>query len=156
MKDKGYDATGTLRANCLNQCLWEGVDSMKKMKRGTMDHPLNADENIILLCWNDNSVVTLGFTKHGISPLKNVQRFSQSEKRHIQVPCPDAVIRYKKHMGGTDRMDQNIVNYRVHIRIKKWWWPLFVFCLNTSTHNVWCSTESQLQPSGEASTTLVF
>ncbi|GFN79767.1 PiggyBac transposable element-derived protein 3-like [Plakobranchus ocellatus] len=120
MKDKGYDATGILRPNHLNQCLWEGMDSMKKMKRGSMDHLLNPDENIILLRWNDNSVVTHDSTKHGITPLKNVQRFSQSEKRHIHVPCPDAVIRYNKHMGGTDRMDQNIANYRVNIRIKKW------------------------------------
>ncbi|GFR80160.1 PiggyBac transposable element-derived protein 3 [Elysia marginata] len=41
-------------------------------------------------------------------------------------------------MGGTDRMDQNIANCRVNIRVKKWWWPLFVFCLNTSSHNAWC------------------
>ncbi|GFS19486.1 PiggyBac transposable element-derived protein 3 [Elysia marginata] len=41
-------------------------------------------------------------------------------------------------MGGTDKMDQNIANCRVNIRTKKWWWPLFVFCLNTSTHNAWC------------------
>ncbi|GFS22012.1 PiggyBac transposable element-derived protein 3-like [Elysia marginata] len=41
-------------------------------------------------------------------------------------------------MGGTDRMDQNIANYRVNIRIKKWWWPLLVFCLNTFTNNACC------------------
>ncbi|GFN87505.1 PiggyBac transposable element-derived protein 1 [Plakobranchus ocellatus] len=62
VKDKGYDATGTLRANRLNQCPLEGVDSMKKMKRGSTDHLLNPDENIILLRWNDNSGVTLGST----------------------------------------------------------------------------------------------
>ncbi|GFR65014.1 PiggyBac transposable element-derived protein 1 [Elysia marginata] len=33
IKDKGFDATGTLRANRLNQCPLEGVDSMKKIKR---------------------------------------------------------------------------------------------------------------------------
>ncbi|GFR75203.1 PiggyBac transposable element-derived protein 1 [Elysia marginata] len=77
IKDKGYDATGTLPANCLNQCPLEGVDNMKKMKRGSIDHRLNHDKNIISLHWNDNSVVTLCSTKHGISPLKNVQRFSQ-------------------------------------------------------------------------------
>lgn len=138
IKDKGYDATGTIRVNRLNQCPLEGVDAMKKMKRGSMDHLLDPDGKIIFLRWNDNSVVTLGSTKHGITPIKNVQRFSQSEKKHIQVPCPDAVVQYNKNMGGTDRMDQNIANYRANIRMKKWWWPLFVFCLNTSTHNAWC------------------
>ncbi|GFN78996.1 PiggyBac transposable element-derived protein 3 [Plakobranchus ocellatus] len=114
IKNKGYDATGTLRANRLNQCPLERVDNKKKIKRGSMDHILNPHENMILLSWNDNSVVTLGSTKHGITPLKNVQRFSQSERRHIQVPCPVAVIQYNKHMGGTDRTDQNIANYRQH------------------------------------------
>ena len=32
IKDKGYDATVTLRANRLNQCPLEGVDAMKKIK----------------------------------------------------------------------------------------------------------------------------
>ncbi|GFS05857.1 PiggyBac transposable element-derived protein 1 [Elysia marginata] len=51
IKDKDYDATETLRANRLNQCPLEGVDSTKKIKRGSMDHRLNLDEteNIILL-----------------------------------------------------------------------------------------------------------
>ncbi|GFO49772.1 PiggyBac transposable element-derived protein 1 [Plakobranchus ocellatus] len=72
IKDKCYDATGTLHANRLNQCPLEGVDSMKTMKRGSMDYILSPGENIILLRWNDNSVVALCSTKHGISPLKNV------------------------------------------------------------------------------------
>jgi DNA excision repair protein ERCC-6 len=40
-------------------------------------------------------------------------------------------------MGGVDRMDENIENYRVSIRSKKWWWPLFCFCLDTCVHNAW-------------------
>ena len=27
-------------------------------------------------------------------------------------------------MGGVDRMDQNIDNYRMGVRLKKWWWPV--------------------------------
>jgi len=44
---------------------------------------------------------------------------------------------YNKYMGGVDRMDQNVGNYRVGIHSKKWWWPVFVFCLDTSLHNAW-------------------
>ncbi|GFS02315.1 PiggyBac transposable element-derived protein 1 [Elysia marginata] len=87
--DKGCDATGTLHANRLNQCLLEGVDSMKEMKRGSMDHRLNSAENIILLHWNDNSVVTLGSTKHGISPLKKcAEIFSVRQEAHPS-PLPE-------------------------------------------------------------------
>ena len=34
-------------------------------------------------------------------------------------------------------MDQNTGYYRIGMRMKKWWWPLFVFCLSTATHNAW-------------------
>ncbi|GFS22015.1 PiggyBac transposable element-derived protein 1 [Elysia marginata] len=46
LKDKGCDATGTLRTNRLNQCSLQRVDSMKKMKRGSMDHRLNPDSYV--------------------------------------------------------------------------------------------------------------
>jgi len=30
---------------------------------------------------------------------------------------------YNQGMGGVDRMDQNISQYRIQIRSKKLWWP---------------------------------
>ncbi|GFO17089.1 PiggyBac transposable element-derived protein 1 [Plakobranchus ocellatus] len=41
IKDKGYDATGTLRANRLNQCPLEGVDSMKKKSAAAKQRSLD-------------------------------------------------------------------------------------------------------------------
>jgi len=38
-------------------------------------------------------------------------------------------------MGGTDRMDENIAMYRIGIRGKKWWWPLFTWLLDAAIHN---------------------
>ncbi|GFU29525.1 DDE_Tnp_1_7 domain-containing protein [Nephila pilipes] len=40
-------------------------------------------------------------------------------------------------MGGTDRMDQNISQYRCSIRSKKWWWPLFLFSFEASIQTAW-------------------
>ena len=40
-------------------------------------------------------------------------------------------------MGGVDCTDQNIDNYTVGIRSKKWWWPVLLLCLDTSCHNAW-------------------
>lgn len=34
-------------------------------------------------------------------------------------------------------MDENIVNYRVVTRSKKWWRGVFAFCMNASVHNDW-------------------
>jgi len=38
-------------------------------------------------------------------------------------------------MGGTDRMDQNVGSYRITIRSKKWWWPLFIHMVDVSVQN---------------------
>ena len=38
-------------------------------------------------------------------------------------------------MGGVDRMDQNIGAYVISIRNKKWWWPLFRFCVDLAVNN---------------------
>uniref|UniRef100_A0A0K2UVR7 PiggyBac transposable elementderived protein 3like [Haplochromis burtoni] n=1 Tax=Lepeophtheirus salmonis TaxID=72036 RepID=A0A0K2UVR7_LEPSM len=39
-------------------------------------------------------------------------------------------------MGGTDRMYKNIYAYRIGIRSRKWWWPLFACLINTIILNV--------------------
>ena len=40
-------------------------------------------------------------------------------------------------MGGVDRMDQNLDKYRMNIRSRKWWWPLFAFTLEVAIQNAW-------------------
>ncbi|KAH3733975.1 hypothetical protein DPMN_040414 [Dreissena polymorpha] len=40
-------------------------------------------------------------------------------------------------MGGVDRMDQNVGIYQVEIRSKKWWWPVFAYCLDLAFQQTW-------------------
>jgi len=40
-------------------------------------------------------------------------------------------------MGGADQMDQNMATYRIGVRGKKWWWPLFTWLLEISMINSW-------------------
>ena len=41
-----------------------------------------------------------------------------------QVDQPFMMSLSNRFMGGVDRMDQNIDNYRMEVRSKKWWWPV--------------------------------
>jgi len=41
------------------------------------------------------------------------------------ITIPQVVSVYNKQMGGKEEMTQNINAYRISIRSKKWWWPLF-------------------------------
>lgn len=40
-------------------------------------------------------------------------------------------------MGGVDLHDNAVSNYRVSIRSKKWWWPLWLSVLESSVVNAW-------------------
>ena len=42
-----------------------------------------------------------------------------------------------KVMGGVDCRDQNISSYTLGNRSKKWWWPVFWFCLDLSVNNAY-------------------
>lgn len=44
---------------------------------------------------------------------------------------------YNKGMGGVDFHDNAVQNYRVNIRAKKWYWPLWLSVLNSSIVNAW-------------------
>jgi len=76
-------------------------------------------------------------TIHGMMPSSSVQRYSQAEKKIVTVSRPCLFTAYNQTMGGTDRMDENVSIYRIGIRGKKWWWPIFTWILNAAIHNAW-------------------
>ena len=44
---------------------------------------------------------------------------------------------YNKFMGGVDLADNVIANYRIHIKGKKWYWPLFINIISMCVVNSW-------------------
>ena len=69
----------------------------------------------------DNNVVTVCSTVSGTEPMKKVEKWSRIEKKKIDVDRPHYVGPYYKTMGGADRQDQYVNNYRLGIREKKLW-----------------------------------
>ena len=53
------------------------------------------------------------------------------------VPQPHTVNLNNQGMGGVDLHDNAIANYRIRIRDKEWWWPLFANGLDSSMVNAW-------------------
>ena len=70
-------------------------------------------------------------------PVTKATRWIAKEKQKKQIDQPFKVSQYNRNMGGIDRMDQNIDNYRLDVRSKKWWWPIFAFAIEASLHNKW-------------------
>jgi DNA excision repair protein ERCC-6 len=72
-----------------------------------------------------------------VNPLAKATRWSAQEKKKVLVDQPDMINQYNRNMGGVDRLDQNVGTYRISIRSKKWWWPLFAFLPDAAINNAW-------------------
>ena len=106
---------------------------MKTKERGNFDFKLDAD-NLIILRWNDNSIVTMVSNVRGIYPVQKANRWSREEKKMLDVPQPAVIKVYNRYIGRggggvglggggggwrTDRMDQNVAAYRVQLSIEE-------------------------------------
>ena len=112
LKEKGYNGTGTIRANRIGKsCPLASNKSVEKKDRGYMDvatAEVDNHCNIIVTKWRDNAVVTVASTLHEKEPEGSARRWSKAEKQHVIIPVPTAIQHYNSCMSGTDRMDQNI------------------------------------------------
>ena len=72
-------------------------------------------------------------------PLTNSKVFSKLllGSKKIAVSMPNVVSMYNHHMGGVDRLDENISLYSTAIPGKKWYFLLFCYFLNVCVKNAW-------------------
>ena len=73
VSEKGFKATGTFRTDRTNGCPLKCVKEFKKMDRGEYQYFTSGDQ-IELIRWNDNNVVTIGSNAVNVEPVGNVKR----------------------------------------------------------------------------------
>ena len=129
LKEKGIRATGTIRENRMAKAPIMESSAMKKKQRGVFEYFL-ADDDVLIVKWNDNKPVTLATNYDSVNPLSTCKRFSQSEKKYVSIDQPNIVRNYNALMGGVDLVDRALSNYRPMIRGKKWYFPFFSHCIN--------------------------
>ena len=66
-----------------------------------------------------------------------VKGYNQREKKNISCVQPFWFYQYNQGMGGVDLLDRFISQFRPTIQAKKWYWQLFVNCIETLTAAVW-------------------
>lgn len=134
----GFGGTGTMRSNRLTKsCPLMGNKEFDKKARGFHESIISKEDGVSVVRWKDNSVVTVGSNCVGVDPITNVRRFSQSEKKYIQIPRPLVIGEYNRSMGGVDRLDQNVAEYRINLRNRKWYWAILTWLLDVSIQNAW-------------------
>ena len=106
------------------------------MNRGHYDVTHSRDD-ICVVTWKDNGIVTMASNSYGVEPIQQAKRWDLKEKKEMLLDMPNVIDKYNQCMGGTDRQDQNVNKYRINIRSKKWWWPLFSWGIDVTIQNAW-------------------
>ena len=132
---KGFQATGTLRNDRIEKCPLTPINDMKKSERGAVDYRSSPD-NIEIVRWTDNSVVTVGSNSYGVEPLVHAKRWVKGKGR-INVQQTSVIGHYNRGMGGVDLVDRALPDFRPVIHGKKWYWPLLVNALNIGFLYCW-------------------
>lgn len=133
----GFRATGTIRDNRTKKSPVTSVKDMKKQPRASYDYRFDTKNEITIVRWKDNNIVTMGSNFDDIEPLGKVKRWCNERKQKVDFNIPKLFINYNKGMGGVDQMDQSISLYRVAIKGKKWWWVLFTYLIDMAMSNAW-------------------
>lgn len=112
-----------------------------------MDYKFDKTNNILVCRWQDNKEVTAMTNYDGLIPTKAVRRWQKrkvdkktgaiEEGKYFTHQQPALLNNYNRGMGGVDLHDNAVQNYRINIRSKKWYWPLFITCIDSSVVNAW-------------------
>ena len=132
---KGIACTGTVRSNRIENCPLKSVSEVNKMERGSFDFAYDSSVGLVVVRWNN--VVNVVSSYAGIYPIQAAKRWSKKASKSIELTQPFLISHYNKTMGGVDRLDQNISQYRSASRSKKWWWPIFNYCLDLCVQQAW-------------------
>ncbi|XP_040573820.2 piggyBac transposable element-derived protein 3-like [Lepeophtheirus salmonis] len=127
--------TTTLREDRLGGAPVLSRPHMNKKARGSMEEVYT--DCVSLVKWKDNKVVSVASNKMRAQPLQKVKRWDRKQKKYIYIDIPNSICIYNKYMGGVDLFDQQVAAYRIRIRSKKWWWPLFAWRVNAQVVNAW-------------------
>ncbi|KAH8041458.1 hypothetical protein HPB51_015820 [Rhipicephalus microplus] len=93
---------------------------MKKEGRGSYDERVSQNDEVVLVRWQDNGTVNMASTHLGVGNIGTVRRWSESQKVHVDIDCPEVVLDYNKYMGGVDKLDFIMSLYPMRTRTKKW------------------------------------
>lgn len=137
LTEKKIGCTGTIRSNRIGDCPLRPVKEIEKTPRGTFDYATDTNNGVLVVRWNDNNVVHAVSNMVGVYPVQSAKRWSRADRRRVDIGQPFLIRHYNRTMGGVDRMDQNVSMYRTTIRSKKWWWPIFAYCLDLCVQQAW-------------------
>ena len=137
LKNRGILACGTMRANRIQGCPLQTNKDMNKAGRGAIDFKSDAESGIVVVKWLDNNAVHIASNYVGVEPLGAVERWSPTEKKRMNIQCPQVILRYNKGMGGVDLADMFISLYRINMKTRRWYIKIFWHLVDIAKVNAW-------------------
>ena len=64
---------------------------------------------------------TAASTFLGKMPLRKARRYVKAQNGRAEINQSHSIFLYNKSMGEIDRLDQNIISYKIGHHNKKWW-----------------------------------
>ncbi|XP_046399947.1 piggyBac transposable element-derived protein 3-like [Ischnura elegans] len=136
--ERGYFGTGTVRESRIAKCPLPASKEISKIrKKGYYFSAFDRKNQIFVVRWFDNAVVTIASNCGFLIPLNQAKRWDRTARKAVFIPQPNLIREYNQGMGGVDLHDNGVANYRIRTRGKKWWWPLFINSLDMAAVNAW-------------------
>lgn len=136
LQEKQIYGLSTIRMNRFANPPLTPEKTFNKKHRGASEEVISTD-GVVITQWLDNKKVSLASTYVGIGKLDLCKRWDKKSQKQIQVPRPEVVSLYNKHMGGVDKFDFLVTIYRSFIRSKKWTLRLINHALDMAVTNSW-------------------
>lgn len=105
---------------------------MKIKGRGSYEEVISGDGQVIMTKWFDNKPVVMA---SNLVTIGIGRRWDKKDKEYKDIPRPQVIKKYNKHMGGVDLLDFIITLYRTFIRSKKWTLRMFTHAIDLSCTN---------------------
>ncbi|RXM37305.1 PiggyBac transposable element-derived protein 3 [Acipenser ruthenus] len=123
---KEVQSFGTIRRNRLMGCEKKltAEKELKRRERGSVSFATSND-NITIVCWQDNAVVHVASSFTGVQPTDKAIRWSKKDKAKVQIDRPNSMKMYNHHMGGVDKMDHLNALYCQTTRRKRGYMHIF-------------------------------
>src|SRR6218665_2369509 len=104
-------ATGTVRESRIAKCPLSSIKAIAKQSRGSFDYRFDLSNDVFLVRWHDNSVVTMATNYDTINPMASCRRWSKHTKDQVNATQPLLIKHYNQAMGGVYLHDWNAGKY---------------------------------------------
>ena len=131
----GMKATATVRANRTKRAPFIENSKLKKKERGYTQSFYDKKSGVNVISWLDNNNVKMFSNHESIEPTKNCSRWSRKYNQKITFSQPHSIQRYNSYMGGVDKNDFLTNSYKITIKSKKWYLPVFNHLLMVAMTN---------------------